>query len=148
MDTTIIASAMAPTVPPWPDDGLEYATLPASGDDGFPQAFLLEIDGTIYRLTLAVYYRDPAFVLDATYANSVFELPDPVRGLSLNLKVEHEDQPDATRLLGARNVVRDMPIALGPLRVRFTRIRVAQANLAGPGPFGSELVAQVAVSDA
>ena len=135
-------------LPPWPDDGLDYAALPASGDDGFPQAFLLEIAGTVYRLTLAVYYRDPAFVVDAAYASSVFELPDAARGLFLNLKVEYENRPDATRLVGARNVVRDMPMAFGPLRFRFTRIRVAQANLKGPGAFGSELVAQVAVSDA
>ena len=148
MDLTIMASAPVPPLPPWPDDGLDYTALPASGDDGFPQAFLIEIDGTIYRLTLAVYYRDPACVLDATHANSVFELPDPARGLFLNLKVEYENRPEATRLVGARNVVRDMPMAFGPLRFRFTRIRVAQANLKGPGPFGSELVAHVAVSDA
>jgi hypothetical protein len=135
-------------LPPWPDDGLAYVALPASGDDGFPQAFLIEIDGTVYRLTLAVYYRDPACVLDSAFANSVFELPDPARGLFFNLKVEYENQPEATRLIGARNVVRDMPMAFGPLRLRFTRVRVAQANLKGPGSFGSELVAQVAVSDA
>ena len=41
----ILASAAGPTLPPWPDDGLDYAALPASGDDGFPQAFLLQIAG-------------------------------------------------------------------------------------------------------
>ena len=128
MELTIMASAPVPPLPPWPDDGLDYTALPASGDDGFPQAFLIEIDGTIYRLTLAVYYRDPACVLDATQASSVFELPDPSRGLFLNLKVEYENRPEATRLVGARNVVRDMPMAFGPLRFRFTRIRVAQGK--------------------
>ena len=100
MELTIMASAPVPPLPPWPDDGLDYTALPASGDDGFPQAFLIEIDGTIYRLTLAVYYRDPACVLDATQASSVFELPDPSRGLFLNLKVEYENRPEATRPRG------------------------------------------------
>ncbi len=61
--------------------------------------------------------------------------------------VEREDLPDPVRLVGARRVVLEMPIALGPLRFRFHRVRVAQANLAGPGEFGSELLAEVAVSD-
>jgi len=137
-----------PALPPWPDDALSYAALPATGDDGFPQVFLLEMHGTVYRVTMAVYYPDPDFVLSPAYANTIFDLPDPARGLYLNLRLEYENQPEATRLIGAQRVVLDMPIALGPLVFRFSRIRIAQANLAGPGSFGSELVAQVAVSNA
>jgi hypothetical protein len=138
----------APPLPPWPDDALSYAALPATGDDGFPQAFLLQLQGTVYRVTMAVYYPDPDFVLNPAHANAVFDLPDPVRGLYLNLRLEYESEPDPTRLIGAQRVVLDMPMALGPLVFRFTRIRIAQANLAGPGSFGSELTAQVAVSNA
>jgi len=140
--------AATPALPPWPDDALTYAALPATGDDGFPQVFLLQVQGTVYRVTMTVYYPDPDFVLNPIYANTVFDLPDPAHGLYLNLRLEYESQPDATRLIGAQRVVLDMPIGLGPLVFRFTRIRIAQANLAGPGSFGSELVALVAVSNA
>lgn len=137
-----------PSLPPWPDDGLAYVDLPATGDDGFPQVFLLDLQGTVYRLTMTVYYSDPAIVLSSAYANTVFDLPDPTQGLYLNLKAEYENLPDTTRLIGAQRVVLDMPIALGQLRFRFTRVRVAQANLTGPGSFGSELTSQVAVTNA
>jgi len=141
------AIVTTPALPPWPDDALSYAALPATGDDGFPQVFLLQLQRIVYRVTMTVYYPDPDFVLSPAYANTIFDLPDPVRGLYLNLRLEYENLPDATRLIGAQRVVLDMPIALGPLVFRFTRIRVAQANLAGAGSFGSELVAQVAVSN-
>lgn len=62
-------------LPPWPDDDLAYVSLPASGDDGFPQAFLLQIQGVIYRLTLSVYYPDPDLILNTAYAGIVFDLP-------------------------------------------------------------------------
>lgn len=147
MNTSSVSSLAAPALPPWPGDRLNYATLPAKGDDGFPQVFLLELQSVVYRLTLTVYYFDPDIVLNSAYANTIFDLPDPARGLSLNLKVEYEEQPAATRLIGAQRVVLDMPIVIGPLSFRFKRIRVAQANLVGPGSFGSELVAEVAVND-
>lgn len=147
MNANNSSTAATPALPPWPDDALSYVALPATGDDGFPQAFLLQLQGTVYRVTMTVYYPDPDFALNPIYANTVFDLPDPVRGLYLNLRLEYENQPDATGLIGAQRVVLDMPIALGPLVFRFTRIRVAQANLAGSGSFGSELVAQVAVSN-
>jgi hypothetical protein len=140
-------SATTLALPPWPDDGLDYSPLPATGDDGFPQAFLLNLQGVVYRLTMTVYYADPDFVVSPTYAKEIFDLPDAARGLYLNLKTEYEEQPEETRLIGARRVVLDMPIAMGPLRFRFKRIRVAQANLRGAGSFGSELVAEVVVSD-
>jgi hypothetical protein len=135
------------TPPPWPDDSLNYAPLPASADDGFPQVFLALIQQTVYRLTLTVYYSDPGLVLGSTYANIMFDLPDPNLGLYLNLRAEFENLPAATRLIGARRVVLNMPIALGPLRFRFSRIRIAQANLAGPGSYGSSLTAAVAVAN-
>jgi hypothetical protein len=136
---------LTPALPPWPDDALAYAPLPARGDDGFPQAFLLQVQQTVYRLTLSVYYADPAYVLSGIYANRVFDLPDAARGLYLNIRLEYENLPAATRLIGARRVVLGLPIALGKLRFRFCRARVAQANLAGPGSFGSELSADVAL---
>lgn len=142
-----LASPLPPALPPWPGDQLNYAALPATGDDGFPQVFLLELQGVVYRLALTVYYCDPDFILNSAYANTIFDLPDPVRGLSLNLRVEYEEQPSATRLIGVRRVVLDMPTFIGPLCFRFKRIRVARANLVGPGSFGSELVAEVAVSN-
>lgn len=147
MNGTGTSPPTAGALPPWPDDGLSYATLPATGDDGFPQVFLLQLAGVVYRLTMTVYYLDPDFVLNPAYANMFFDLPDPVRGLYLNLRVELENLPDPIRLVAARRVVLHMPIALGPLRFRFTRARVAQANLAGPGSFGSELLAEVAVAN-
>lgn len=140
-------SSTLATPPPWPDDSLSYSALPASGDDGFPQVLLLQIQQTVYRLTMTVYYPDPDFVLGSAYANTMFDLPDPVRGLYLNLRVEYENLPAATRLIGAQRVVLSMPIALGPLRFRFSRIRIAQGNLAGPGSFGSTLTADVAVAN-
>jgi hypothetical protein len=144
MGTTITA---AQPLPPWPDDSLTYSALPATGDDGFPQVFLLQIQQTVYRLTMTVYYPDPDFILNQAYATTVFDLPDATRGLYLNLRAEYENLPPATRLIGARRVVLNMPIALGPLRFRFGRVRIAQANLSGPGSFGSTLTADVAVAN-
>ena len=57
-----------------------------------------------------------------------------------------EELPAASRLIGVRGVVLDMPIALGRLRFRFRRIKIAQGNLVGPGELGSELIAEVAVT--
>ncbi len=142
-----LASTMLTTAN-WPDDHLSYVPLPVSGDDGFPQVFLLQIQGVVYRLTLAVFYTDPAYVLSGEFIGTFFDLPDPERGLFLNMRVEREELPDASRLIGVRRVVLDMPIALGRLRFRFHRIKIAQGNLIGPGEFGSELIAEVAVSNA
>jgi hypothetical protein len=138
---------LASRLPPWPDNALPYVGLPASGGDGFPQAFLLQIQQVVYRLTLAVYYPDPDLVLGPSYAGRVFDLPDPDLGLYLNLRAEFETQPPTTRLIGARRVALNIPIALGPLRFRFHRVRIAQANLSGPGAFGSSITADVAVAN-
>jgi hypothetical protein len=99
-------------------------------------------------LTLTVIYTDPKYVLSAEFAGIFFDLPDPERGLFLNLRVEREDLPDPMRLLGVRRVVLDIPIPVGPLRFRFSRINIAQGNLSGPGQLGSELIAEVAVTNA
>ena len=139
---------VVPDWPPWPDDALSYASLPADPDEGFPQAFLLNVQDVIYRISLAVYFTDPAYVLSTEFAGTFFDLPDPERGLYLNLRVEREDQPEPVRLLGVRRVVLDLPMPFGPLRFRFHRIKIAQGNLAGPAALGSELVAEVAVSNA
>jgi hypothetical protein len=133
---------------PWPDEALDYLSLPVSGDDGVPQAFLLEIGGTVYRLILGVSFTDPALVLGAQYAGGFFDLPDAAHGLYLTLRVEREDLPAATRFLGTARIVIDLPVSIGPLRFRFSRIKLAQANLLGPGSFGSEIVADVAVANA
>jgi len=132
----------------WPDDKLSYVPLMVSGDNGFPQAFRQQIAGIVYRMTLAVIYTDPAYVLSSAYAGMFFDLLNPERGLFLNIQVEREDQPDTERLIGVRRVVLDMPIPIGPLRFRFSRIKIAQRNLVRPGQSGSELVAEVAVTNA
>jgi hypothetical protein len=142
------ASAATPlliTPPALPDDGLSYSPLPATADDGFPQAFLISLQSVIYRVTMAVSFPDPALIVGRDDANTLFDLPDPVRGLYLNLMLEFERQPPPTRLIGTRRAVLDLPMAFGLLRFRFKRIRIAQANLRGPGAFGSELRADVAV---
>jgi hypothetical protein len=148
VDAPATPAPLPDPLPPLPGDGLAYVPLPASGDDGFPQAFLLQFAGVVYRVTMAVYYPDPGYVVDGAFAGVVFDLPDPARGLYLNLKVEVESRTGPDRLLGARRVVTGLPMAFGPLRFRFSRIRVAQGNLAGPGARGSELLAEVAVADA
>lgn len=132
---------------PWPDEALSYSALPVSGDDGFPQAFLLDLGGTVYRLTFGVSFTDPDLVLGNQYAGTFFDLPDPANGLFLTLRVDREDLPPGTGLLGVSRILLTIPIRLGPLRFRFSRIKIAQANLSGPGQFGSELVGDVAVAD-
>src|SRR5262245_16458219 len=89
----------------WPDESLHYVQLPASGDDGFPQAFLLDMNGTVYRLTFGVSFTDPALVLSPEFAKVFFDLPDPEHGLFLTLRVEREDLPATTRLLGVSRVM-------------------------------------------
>jgi hypothetical protein len=131
----------------WPDEALSYAALPASGDDGFPQVFLLELGGNVYRVTLGVSFTDPSLVLGSQYAGTFFDLPDPDHGLYLTLRVDREDLPPGSDLLGVRRVAPYIPIPLGRLRLRFSRIKIAQANLSGPGQFGSELVGEVAVTN-
>lgn len=137
-----------PVLPvPYPDDKLQYLTLPVSGDDGFPQAFLLELNGTVYRLIFGVAYSDPQLILSPVHSASFFDLPDPDLGLFLNLTVEVEALPAPDRTVGITRVVTGAPIAVGPLRFLFSRIRIAQANLAGPGSFGSEVSGSVAVAN-
>jgi hypothetical protein len=137
-----------PVLPvPYPDAALNYLRLPVSGDDGFPQAFLLDVGGTIYRLTFGITYSDPALVLDSHYAAGFFDLPDPALGLFLNLTVEMEALPAPSRTLGVSRITTGIPIRAGPLRFLFTRIKIAQANLAGAGSFGSEVLGQVAVAN-
>src|SRR5437868_622953 len=109
MNASSASITTTPAVPPLPDDGLDYSPLPATGDDGFPQAFLLNLQGVVYRLTMAVYYADPDFVVSPAHGKEIFDLPDAARGLYLNLKAEYEEQPEATRLIGARRVVLDIP---------------------------------------
>jgi hypothetical protein len=141
--------SLTPVLPmPWPDDSLSYLPLPVSGDDGVPQAFLLDIGGTVYRLILGVSFTDPQLVLGQQYAGRFFDLPDSAHGLYLTLRLEREDLPSTTRFLGTSRVVTGLPVPIGPLRFRFSRIKLAQANLSGPGIFGSEIVADVAVANA
>jgi hypothetical protein len=54
MSTSNAQTTTVPALPPWPDDALSYVTLPATGDDGFPQVFLLQLQGTVYQVTMAV----------------------------------------------------------------------------------------------
>jgi hypothetical protein len=132
---------------PYPDDALAYQKLPVSGDDGFPQAFLLDVNGTVYRLTFGVTFSDPALIFDPAYASNFFDLPDPKLGLFLNLMVELEAAVGASRTIGVSRITTGILIAMGPLRFRFSRIRIAQANLAGPGSFGSDVGGEVAVAN-
>jgi hypothetical protein len=132
---------------PYKYEGLKYVSLPARADDGFPQVFLMDLAGTVYRLLVGVNFADPSLVLSPQYAGTFFDLPDPNLGLYLTLRVEREDQPVPNRLLGASRILLDVPLAIGPLRVRFSRMKIAQANLAGPGQFGSELIGEVAVAN-
>ncbi len=132
---------------PYASAALNYLALPVSGDDGFPQAFLLGLNGTVYRLTFMVYYSDPALVLSSDYASGFFDFPDPDLGLFLNLTVEIEALQPPNRLVGVSRITKGIPLAIGPLRFLFSRIRIAQANLAGPGSYGSEVLGQVAVAN-
>jgi hypothetical protein len=132
---------------PWPDEALSYAALPASGDDGFPQVFRIELGGTVYRLTFGVSFTDASLVLGSQYAGTFFDLPDPDHGLFLSLRADRDDLLPGSGLVGVRRVALVIPISLGPLRFRFSRIKIAQANLAGPGQYGSELTGEVAVTD-
>jgi hypothetical protein len=131
----------------WPFEELAFQPLPVSGDDGVPQVFLLQLGDTVYRLGLGVTYASTDVVLAPRFASTFFDLPNPGLGLHLELRLEQENQPPQTRFLGARRVVLDVPFAIGAAVFRFSRIRLAQANLAGPGAFGSEIVADVAVRD-
>lgn len=132
---------------PYPDDSLAWGTLPVSGDDGFPQAFLLDVNGTVYRLTFGVLYSDPSLVLSPDFASTFFDLPDPDLGLYLSLTVEIEALPAPARLVGVSRITIGNPIPIGPLRFLFSQIRIAQANLAGPGSLGSKVLGQVAVAN-
>jgi len=132
----------------YPDETLNYLALPVSGDDGLPQAFLLDIGGVVYRLILGVSFTDPDLVLDGDLAGSFFDLPDADHGLYPTLRVEVENLSGPLRLVGAQRIGPELPLRFGPLRVRFSRMKVAQPNLCGPGQFGSELVGEVAVDHA
>jgi hypothetical protein len=118
-----------------------------SGDDGFPQAFLLDVNGTVYRLTFGIMYTDPSLILSPDYASGFFDLPEPELGLFLNLTVELEAAQPPNRLVGVRRLTTNIPLRIGPLRFLFSRLKIAQANFAGPGSFGSEVLGQVAVAN-
>ena len=124
---------------------LTYFTLPVSGDDGFPQVFLIDLNSTVYRLTFTIMFSDPSLILSSSYATGFFNLPDPVLGLFLNLMVELENLPTSSRLLGVSRLVIGQPAVIGPLCFLFSRIKLAQANLVNAGSYGSEVLGQVAV---
>jgi hypothetical protein len=132
---------------PYAGENFSYVALPASGDDGFPQAFLLDMGGVVYRVTFGISFSDPSLVLSPDYAGIFIDLPDPVLGLFLNLTLELENLPSPSRMLGISRVVPDIPMVVGPLVFLFSRIKIAQANLSGPGQFGSEVLGQVAVAN-
>ena len=95
---------------------------------------------------LVAMAADLAFETDA-WGRFVFVMPDPALGLYLNLTVEDESLPASAQVLGVSRIVTGAPVAIGPLRFLFSRIRVAQGNLAGPGRLGSEVIGQVAVAN-
>ena len=76
-----------------------------------------------------------------------------IDGASSNVTVSRTDfvsgpfQDAVLAKPGAQRVTLNIPIALGPLRFRFQRVRIAQANLVGPGAFGSSITADVAVAN-
>ena len=89
------------------------APLPVSGDDGFPQAFLLELGGTVYRLTLGVAFTDPAHrPRPAVRRRASSTCPIPISGLFLEPAGRARGPAGRRRGCSAsRRVVLDIPIA-------------------------------------
>lgn len=69
----------------------------------------------------------------------------PQDELFLVLKLARDDLPEHRRTLGITRPVLDIPIRLADLVFLFRRIHIARGNLIGPGSFGSEVLAGVAV---
>jgi hypothetical protein len=120
-----------------------FQRLPIDADEGFPQAFLLLVDGTTYRITLHVNVPEEELPEPAAVGDTVLDLGAPQRAF-LVVAVARQDPGGETPLLRTR-IVAGLRYRAGDLVLTFRTLRVAVRNLNAAGAFGSEIVGGVAV---
>lgn len=122
-------------------------SLPVVADDGFPQSFLLALDGRTYRVDLHVDVPehvlghdgpvDPRATLDVV-GSATASAP-----AILVAAVVRQDEDGGTTTLLRRRLLPGQVHHAGELVLVLDEVRVAVGNLNGAGAFGSVLRARV-----
>ena len=113
-----------------------YLRLPINADEGFPQAFRVNVGRGTYRLSFYVNVLES----DQPGPKDLYELPE--QGAFLVMRVVRDAATPA--VIFQRRLVRDLEYEAGGLAFVFRRMLVARRNLNGVGAFGSEVVGGVA----
>jgi hypothetical protein len=122
-----------------------FQRLPVDADEGFPQAFLLLVDGTTYRITLYVNAPEEDLPEPGAVGATVLDLGarGPQRAFMV-VAVARQDPSGETPLLRTR-IVPGLEYRAGDIVLTFRTLRVAVRNLNAAGAFGSDVVGGVAV---
>lgn len=125
-----------------------FLQLPVNADEGFPQAFRFAAGSNAYTVTLQVSVAEELLPVPGAPAgsddrlNAVLDLPQP--GAFMVATLTRDDASGGTVLL-RRKLVPDLVYRAGELLVTVQSMQVAMQNLGGPGSYGSQVVAGVAL---
>jgi len=125
-----------------------FLQLPVNADEGFPQAFRIVVDGGTYGVTLQVNVAEELLPTPGAPAgtdnrlDAILDLPQP--GAFLVGTLTRDDVPNGTVLL-RRKLVPGLVYRAGELLLTVQSMQVAMRNLGGPGSYGSQIVAGVAL---
>jgi hypothetical protein len=121
-----------------------FRRLPVDPDEGFPQSFRLAFGGARYIFGLQVDIAEGVLPAADTPAGLSAAISLPTGGAFLVMTVLGEDTVDSSTLL-RRKVIPGLVYRAGELAIVVRTIRIALGNLHGVGPYGSELLAGVAL---
>jgi hypothetical protein len=125
-----------------------FLQLPVNADEGFPQAFRIAMGSQTYTVTLQVDVAEELLPTPGAPAGNdsrleaVLQLPQP--GAFVVATLARDDAAGGTVLL-RRKLVPGLIYRAGELLLTVQSMQVALRNLGGPGSFGSQIVAGVAL---
>jgi hypothetical protein len=121
-----------------------FRRLPVDPDEGFPQSFRLAFGGSSYIFGLQVDIAEEMLPAAGTPDGLGTAITLPTGGAYLVMTVLGEDSLGGSTLL-RRKIIPGVVYRAGELAIVVRTIRIALGNLHGVGPYGSELVAGVAL---
>ena len=121
-----------------------FLRLPVDPDEGFPQSFRLAFGGLSYIFGLQVDIAEEMLPAADSPDGLSTAITLPTGGAYLVMTVLGEDALGGSTLL-RRKIIPGLVYRAGELAIVVRTIRIALGNLHGVGPYGSELVAGVAL---
>jgi hypothetical protein len=125
-----------------------FLQLPVNADEGFPQAFRMAVGDQIYTVTLQADVAEELLPTPGAppgtdnRLDAVLNLPQPGAFLVGTLA---RDDADGETVLLRRKLVPGLVYRAGELLLTVQSMQVAMRNLGGPGSYGSQIVAGVAL---